>query len=242
MFNITQPLTANSTSHSWPSSLNTAQTGQQTKKRTAPYADSDQEEEEDGLIALGIKKVRTQPSIGSINAQPFPSQPTFAANAFISPPVTPTPIPLHRRQTSDIPMEDTDMAMADSQPSSQRDWNSTAITLNTNIPAFVQQDSNLSAISMADADAEDDEDDRNRIGRPHTPGMIMKDMNRLEVSPSSETQNRLWSGMESTMAKQTQQQPHAAPPPKGRFTMGYRADCEKCRNRVPGHYAHPPGF
>lgn len=25
---------------------------------------------------------------------------------------------------------------------------------------------------------------------------------------------------------------------KGRFSMGYREDCEKCRQRVPGHYAH----
>lgn len=24
----------------------------------------------------------------------------------------------------------------------------------------------------------------------------------------------------------------------GRFTMGYRDDCEKCRQRVPGHYSH----
>jgi hypothetical protein len=25
---------------------------------------------------------------------------------------------------------------------------------------------------------------------------------------------------------------------KGRFLMGYRDDCEKCRQRVPGHYSH----
>jgi hypothetical protein len=25
---------------------------------------------------------------------------------------------------------------------------------------------------------------------------------------------------------------------KGRFSMGYRDDCEKCRQRVPGHYSH----
>ena len=25
---------------------------------------------------------------------------------------------------------------------------------------------------------------------------------------------------------------------KGRFSMGYREDCEKCRLRVPGHYSH----
>ncbi|KAF2731836.1 hypothetical protein EJ04DRAFT_442212 [Polyplosphaeria fusca] len=25
---------------------------------------------------------------------------------------------------------------------------------------------------------------------------------------------------------------------KGRFSMGYREDCEKCRARIPGHYAH----
>jgi len=25
---------------------------------------------------------------------------------------------------------------------------------------------------------------------------------------------------------------------KRTFTMGYRADCEKCRNKVPGHFSH----
>lgn len=25
---------------------------------------------------------------------------------------------------------------------------------------------------------------------------------------------------------------------RGRFTMGYRDDCEKCRQRIPGHYSH----
>ena len=34
-----------------------------------------------------------------------------------------------------------------------------------------------------------------------------------------------------------------APPPQkkkkgGRLVMGYRADCEKCRDKVPGHYNH----
>ena len=27
-------------------------------------------------------------------------------------------------------------------------------------------------------------------------------------------------------------------PRSGRLAMGYRADCEKCRQRVPGHYSH----
>jgi len=30
----------------------------------------------------------------------------------------------------------------------------------------------------------------------------------------------------------------ATPGLKRNFTIGYRADCEKCRNRVPGHNAH----
>lgn len=25
---------------------------------------------------------------------------------------------------------------------------------------------------------------------------------------------------------------------KRSFSMGYRADCEKCRNKVPGHFSH----
>ncbi|KAJ5658325.1 uncharacterized protein N7484_001974 [Penicillium longicatenatum] len=30
----------------------------------------------------------------------------------------------------------------------------------------------------------------------------------------------------------------SAAPKKGAIAMGYRADCEKCRNKVPGHYSH----
>lgn len=120
----------------------------------------------------------------------------------------------------------------------------------------------------------DDDDDRSTafgsnineggagIRRPHTPGMIMKDMTRLEVSPSSENHhnNRAWLGMDSVHAAAVgstaaiaipglvgvvgleQQQSSSGVHAKGRFTMGYRADCEKCRMRVPGHYTHLPGF
>lgn len=28
------------------------------------------------------------------------------------------------------------------------------------------------------------------------------------------------------------------PGSKRTFSMGYRADCEKCRNKVPGHFSH----
>ena len=33
---------------------------------------------------------------------------------------------------------------------------------------------------------------------------------------------------------------HESSVPEGKviFTMGFRADCEKCRSRVPGHYSH----
>lgn len=31
---------------------------------------------------------------------------------------------------------------------------------------------------------------------------------------------------------------HLKPPKKPGFSMGYRADCDKCRSRVPGHYSH----
>ncbi|KAF3926923.1 hypothetical protein ABW20_dc0106171 [Dactylellina cionopaga] len=231
----------------WPSTLDMSLFGQGIRKRAAPYEDSDQEEDDDGQTAFGVKKLRTVHS-SEIVTDPFssshPSHPANVMNAFISPPVTPTP--LARRQASDIAMEDLDMA--DSQPSSQREW-ATSLQVDVNIPSFVQQESNLSAISMLDADEE-------AIQRPHTPGIIMNDMNRLEVSPSSEIQSRGWMGMakldhsrqEAAVQQQTQQQQVgeavglATAASKGRFTMGYRADCEKCRNRIPGHWAHPPTF
>ncbi|KAK6506014.1 hypothetical protein TWF506_010940 [Arthrobotrys conoides] len=225
----------------WPNALGMGQFGQVTRKRSARYADSDQEEEEDGLITLGCKKIRTS-SIDSNQTSSFlPSHPNVAMNAFISPPVTPTPMP--RRQVSDIAMEDLDMA--DSQPASQNDWNS-GLYVDVRVPSFVQQESSLSTISMLDVDGQD-----SHIQRPHTPGIIMRDMTRLEVSPSSEIQSRGWMGMrigavEETMQQQQHHQDEAGnlgiAASKGRFTMGYRADCEKCRNRVPGHYAHPPTF
>lgn len=31
---------------------------------------------------------------------------------------------------------------------------------------------------------------------------------------------------------------HLKPPKKPGFSMGYRADCDKCRRKVPGHYSH----
>ncbi|KAK6524954.1 hypothetical protein TWF281_011844 [Arthrobotrys megalospora] len=230
----TEPNAPRAGTPDWSNTLGVGQVGQGTRKRSARYADSDQEEEEDGLLALGFKKPRTS-SIDTNQTTSFlPSHPNVAVNAFISPPVTPTPMP--RRQTSDIAMEDLDMA--DSQPASQRDWPS-GLYVDVNVPSFVQQESNLSAFSMLDAEEEE------VIQRPHTPGMIMRDMTRLEVSPSSELQSRGW--MRIGAVEEIPQQRHeievgslGIAGSKGRFTMGYRADCEKCRNRVPGHYAHPP--
>ncbi|KAK6539938.1 hypothetical protein TWF694_008772 [Orbilia ellipsospora] len=240
----------------WSNSLGLAQFGQGTRKRSAPYADSDQEDEDEGITALKMKKQRMGRS--STESLFCSSLPSLGMNAFISPPVTPTP--MSRRQTSDIPMEMEDMDMADSQPSlsqqQQREWNVGGLHVNVNVPAFVQQDSNLSAISMADADDEDEKEEQEEGGtvveRPHTPGIIMRDMTRLEVSPPSEIQSRRWIGMNNTGKigglenRQVSEEPQqdgrnlVTASSRGRFTMGYRADCEKCRNRVPGHWAHPP--
>ncbi|KAF3913159.1 hypothetical protein AA313_de0203942 [Arthrobotrys entomopaga] len=241
----------------WNNSLGFAQFGQGTRKRSAPYADSDQEDEDEGITALKIKKQRMGRS--STESLFCSSLPSLGMNAFISPPVTPTP--MSRRQTSYIPMEMEDMDMSDSQPSSSQqqqeqqrgEWNVGGLHVNVNIPAFVQQDSNLSAISMADADEEEEEDFGGTIvERPHTPGIIMRDMTRLEVSPPSEIQSRGWTGMSANdgcskngQADEEEQQSQdgrnmGTASSRGRFTMGYRADCEKCRNRVPGHWAHPP--
>ncbi|KAK6346349.1 hypothetical protein TWF730_010675 [Orbilia blumenaviensis] len=246
--------------------LGAGQFGQSNRKRSARYADSDQEEDDDVLIPLGTKKARTS-SIDTNQTSSFlPSHPSVSTDAFISPPVTPTPMP--HRQASDIAMEDLDMM--DSQlDSSQQEWNlGLHIGANNQVPSYVQQDSNLSMLDTEEHQHQHQHQHQqgSHILRPHTPGIIMRDMTRLEVSPSSELQSRGWMGMEIIRAAEPtqyhhhleqhrnqdhhhqQQQQHSGAggsgtaASKSRFTMGYRADCEKCRNRVPGHYAHPPSF
>ncbi|KAL8992412.1 MAG: hypothetical protein Q9188_007592 [Gyalolechia gomerana] len=58
-------------------------------------------------------------------------------------------------------------------------------------------------------------------------------LGRLDMGPKTNSQppfrtNKMWGGGEP------------ATPTKGKMTisMGYRADCEKCRMKVPGHYNH----
>ncbi|KAF5848606.1 hypothetical protein GGP41_009735 [Bipolaris sorokiniana] len=76
---------------------------------------------------------------------------------------------------------------------------------------------------------------------PDTPtAQTQSQLSRLCVSPAS-----------TTDAMDTETRPTTASPntPRGRkrsgaltgmgrFSMGYRDDCEKCRQRVPGHYSH----
>lgn len=57
-------------------------------------------------------------------------------------------------------------------------------------------------------------------------------LGRLNMGPKTNHQspfrtNKIWGGGPAT-------------PTKGKMTisMGYRADCEKCRMKVPGHYNH----
>ncbi|USP73679.1 uncharacterized protein yc1106_00953 [Curvularia clavata] len=76
---------------------------------------------------------------------------------------------------------------------------------------------------------------------PDTPtALTQSQLSRLSVSPATTAE-----------AMDTEIRPTAASPntPRGRkrsgaltgmgrFSMGYRDDCEKCRQRVPGHYSH----
>ncbi|KAL8900130.1 MAG: hypothetical protein Q9207_005839 [Kuettlingeria erythrocarpa] len=55
-------------------------------------------------------------------------------------------------------------------------------------------------------------------------------LGRLEMGPKTDVQspfktNKMWGGGAAIKGKMT-------------ISMGYRADCEKCRMRVPGHYNH----
>lgn len=45
-------------------------------------------------------------------------------------------------------------------------------------------------------------------------------------------------GVDTTSPTRGRKRSGALSSSKGRFSMGYREDCEKCRMRVPGHYAH----
>lgn len=58
-------------------------------------------------------------------------------------------------------------------------------------------------------------------------GMLVRlDMGPRAASPIPFKTNKMW-GSGST-----------APKGKMSISMGYRADCEKCRLKVPGHYNH----
>ena len=73
-------------------------------------------------------------------------------------------------------------------------------------------------------------------GGGNTPGSIMGRMDRLEVTAPLNTNGpdqQEYSDMVMNNAK-------PEPPKPGKFTMGFRPDCEKCRMKVPGHWAHPP--
>ena len=66
----------------------------------------------------------------------------------------------------------------------------------------------------------------------NTPVSIMNGIGKLEVSSTVELLDKLNT---YNIAKTEP----VSGPQKVRFTMGYRADCEKCRQRLPGHWAHP---
>jgi hypothetical protein len=55
-------------------------------------------------------------------------------------------------------------------------------------------------------------------GRPWTDSLVMPQAGRLSASISPK--------------------PSELPRKKPVLVMGYRADCDKCRRRVPGHYSH----
>jgi len=87
--------------------------------------------------------------------------------------------------------------------------------------------------------------------RANTPGSIMNEMGKLELEVGSgETgsqrnttadRERVVHNMLQPVGLGQDNQSRAGKLAK-RFTMGYRADCEKCRLKVPGHWAHPPGI
>lgn len=76
---------------------------------------------------------------------------------------------------------------------------------------------------------------------PDTPtALTQSQLSRLSFSQSNSTDQ---------MDTESSTSPLAPPPSRGRkrsgaltgmgrFSMGYRDDCEKCRQRVPGHYSH----
>jgi hypothetical protein len=97
---------------------------------------------------------------------------------------------------------------------------------------------------------QDTDDDRSR----RMPSPISEDED-IPDTPTALTQSqlaRLSFSHASTADQMDTESSSAVPPPPtprgrkrsgaltgmGRFSMGYREDCEKCRQRVPGHYSH----
>jgi hypothetical protein len=89
------------------------------------------------------------------------------------------------------------------------------------------------------------DDDRNR----RMPSPISEDED-VPDTPTALTQSQL-SRLSVSQADQMDVDLSLAPPPTprtrkrsgaltgmGRYTMGYRPDCEKCQQKVPGHYSH----
>jgi hypothetical protein len=97
---------------------------------------------------------------------------------------------------------------------------------------------------------QDADDDRTR----RMPSPISED-DDIPDTPTAFTQSQLsrlsFSHPSTSDQMDTESSSTLAPPPTprgrkrsgaltgmGRFSMGYREDCEKCRQRVPGHYSH----
>lgn len=78
---------------------------------------------------------------------------------------------------------------------------------------------------------------------PDTPtGLTSSQLSRLSVTPIVEQMDEAMDedhpppGVVTTPSRGRKRS--GALSGKGRFLMGYRDDCEKCRQRVPGHYSH----
>ncbi|KAL4881414.1 hypothetical protein BJY04DRAFT_188863 [Aspergillus karnatakaensis] len=63
-------------------------------------------------------------------------------------------------------------------------------------------------------------------------------LNSTAVEVEAADMRKRLSSLDLPNQRNTEQSPNTSPFKKLGFSMGYRADCDKCRRRVPGHYSH----
>ena len=160
-------------------------------------------------------------------------------------------------QISDVPMYSDDFEMIDSVHLSPPPFqNQPSPSLCGRIPTPIHSSFSKASIHHRDVDFADDEAlvDRFRRGRrmptpisegEPSPSVMLEDLGDMQMEVDASSQEK-----ETPTKKGHQRSKHSLRQWTGfgeangngvmkrSFSMGYRADCEKCRMKVPGHFSH----